>query len=273
MSNLSLRLISSFFLLIFFYFLISADRHWFNFFINIILFFTLWEYFRLIRFRMHKIENQVAYGSILGRIKLSLFDYILILFILLLNFLNFNEFNYLWLLIFFFIVCLFKVVGFNYKTIIGTFYVSLPFFILVEMRDSSDFILYFAFIIFFSILTDASAFFIGKKIGGIKLAKSISPNKTIAGSLGGVIVPTFICVIFYKNHDFSLIILSSILFSITVQVGDLIESTFKRYCFTKESSNLIPGHGGILDRLDGILLLVIVIAILKVMDFNFFFVV
>ena len=58
-----------------------------------------------------------------------------------------------------------------------------------------------------------------------------------------------------------------------VQFGDLLESFVKRKCFVKESSNLIPGHGGIMDRLDGVFLLIIVFSILNILDFNFFFIV
>ena len=100
---------------------------------------------------------------------------------------------------------------------------------------------------------DAFAYFFGKKMGGLKLAPSISPNKTISGFIGGIIMPTVICLfLFNKNNLFYDIILNSFLFSITVQIGDLIESKLKRVCGVKDCSNIIPGHGGLLDRLDGI---------------------
>ena len=78
---------------------------------------------------------------------------------------------------------------------------------------------------------------------------------------------------FINLKDAYLIVFSSIFFSIVVQFGDLLESYFKRLCNVKDSSNLIPGHGGVLDRLDGLFLLTIVIFILKILNFNFFFII
>ena len=68
------------------------------------------------------------------------------------------------------------------------------------------------------------------------------------------------------------IIFYSILFSIIIQIGDLIESKFKRICGVKDSSNIIPGHGGLLDRFDGIFLFLILISLLTILDYNLFFI-
>ena len=65
----------------------------------------------------------------------------------------------------------------------------------------------------------------------------------------------------------------TIILSIVAQVGDLVESKLKRYCHVKDSSNLIPGHGGILDRLDSILALIIFVTIMKLFNFDLFFIV
>ena len=121
-------------------------------------------------------------------------------------------------------------------------------------------------------IVDISAYFFGSIIGGPKIIPNISPNKTVSGFVGGIIVPIFFCtIIFFKNSNISNIIFLSFLFSIISQFGDLIESGFKRYCCVKDSSNIIPGHGGLLDRFDSIFALIVFISIIKLLDYNFFF--
>ena len=98
----------------------------------------------------------------------------------------------------------------------------------------------------------------GKLVGKHKLVPKISPNKTIEGLLGGVIMGTFIASSFYHvfiNPTISLVmvILITTALSIVGQIGDLVFSMIKRYYNKKDFSNLIPGHGGILDRFDSII--------------------
>ena len=144
----------------------------------------------------------------------------------------------------------------------------------IHLRQSSDFIGVFVFIISFAILVDVSAYLVGSTLKGKKLAPRISPNKTISGFFGGILIPLFFCILIYgKENYFINIIFFSIVMSILSQIGDLIESKFKRYCNVKDSSNLIPGHGGILDRMDSILILIIFVSLMKLIDYNFFFVV
>ena len=105
-----------------------------------------------------------------------------------------------------------------------------------------------------------------------KLAPSVSPNKTISGFIGGILTPCIVSLLlFYNNNNFFEILIFSILFSVTVQSGDLIQSKFKRYCGVKDCSNIIPGHGGMLDRLDGIFLFLILISLFVILDYNLFF--
>jgi phosphatidate cytidylyltransferase len=106
--------------------------------------------------------------------------------------------------------------------------------------------------------TDIGAYFAGKTIGGPKIAPSISPNKTWAGLIGGMIaamITAYGMVYFLINADiapFGILILGGVS-AILAQAGDFSESAWKRKFGIKDASNLIPGHGGVLDRLDGIL--------------------
>jgi phosphatidate cytidylyltransferase len=104
--------------------------------------------------------------------------------------------------------------------------------------------------------TDIFAFFAGKILGGAKLAPKISPNKTWSGLFGGVIASMaigFMSSFMFSGGVLFFIFLSALL-SIVEQISDLLESKFKRIFGVKDSSNIIPGHGGVLDRMDGMML-------------------
>ena len=124
-----------------------------------------------------------------------------------------------------------------------------------------------------TISTDVGGYIFGNLIGGRKLMKKISPNKTISGAFGGLIFSIiFLSSFFLKQTSYLGLFFYSIFFSIIVQIGDLFESYIKRKCYVKDSSNIIPGHGGLLDRFDGMFLLINVISILNILGFNFFFI-
>ena len=103
--------------------------------------------------------------------------------------------------------------------------------------------------------TDIAAYFTGRAIGGPKLAPAVSPGKTWSGALGGA-VAAVICgpllVLFYMRGVSIWIIGLSIVLSVLSQIGDLFESFMKRRYKVKDSSHLIPGHGGVMDRIDGL---------------------
>ena len=103
--------------------------------------------------------------------------------------------------------------------------------------------------------TDIGAFFAGRHIGGPRLAPRISPNKTWAGLLGGMTAAASISCLFASFSTFPNSIMQALwmgfLIAIVSQCGDLFESWLKRKAGVKDSGSLIPGHGGILDRLDG----------------------
>ncbi|MDX1401580.1 MAG: phosphatidate cytidylyltransferase [Kiloniellales bacterium] len=107
-------------------------------------------------------------------------------------------------------------------------------------------------------VTDTGAYFVGRKIGGAKLAPKISPGKTWAGFFGGVVLAAFAAAgmtLIYEVEGFNILklfVVGGVLAAVS-QAGDLLESHLKRQHNVKDSSGLSPGHGGILDRADGLL--------------------
>ena len=121
----------------------------------------------------------------------------------------------------------------------------------------------FLFILFICVLTDLGGYFFGKILKGPKLTK-ISPKKTISGFIGGFLLPLLIFYLFLKseilifniknlNENFLSTIFLIIAISFISQIGDITVSYFKRLSGIKNSGNIIPGHGGILDRIDGMI--------------------
>ena len=111
---------------------------------------------------------------------------------------------------------------------------------------------YVIFMFLLVIFTDVGCYYFGRKFGKHKLAPVISPNKTIEGSIGGVVcalVGGFIIAYFIKLPWYHTII-AGLLVTAFAQIGDLCESLLKRDAGVKDSGNLLPGHGGFLDRTD-----------------------
>ena len=111
------------------------------------------------------------------------------------------------------------------------------------------------FVISICILSDIGGFIFGKFFKGKKLTK-ISPNKTYSGMIGSFILSIIFCVIYSYTIsfvDFKTIFLLTILISFICQIGDLFISFLKRKAKIKDTGNILPGHGGVLDRIDGIL--------------------
>jgi phosphatidate cytidylyltransferase len=138
--------------------------------------------------------------------------------------------------------------------LIGFFYILIPLYATVKIRFYDAEILFWMFAIIWA--TDICAFFAGKALGGKKLAPDISPNKTWSGLGGGVIASALIGLVSSLMFSGSIVffVLISILLSVIEQASDLLESKFKRIFNVKDSGNIIPGHGGVLDRLDGLML-------------------
>lgn len=117
---------------------------------------------------------------------------------------------------------------------------------------------YLLFIMLITIFTDTFAYVVGRLIGKHKLAPSVSPNKTWEGFIGGMIFGTFISTVYYTtvfNYSGSIfkIILITLILSTIGQLGDLVFSSIKRHFNIKDFGNIMPGHGGVLDRLDSII--------------------
>lgn len=107
-------------------------------------------------------------------------------------------------------------------------------------------------------MTDSGAYFVGRKLGKTKLNERISPKKTIEGSIGGTITGVVCGMIFaaFYNVGFDawyIVLIASLILSITGQIGDLSLSAIKRHFAIKDFGNTLPGHGGILDRVDSLL--------------------
>ncbi|MFT5703022.1 MAG: phosphatidate cytidylyltransferase [Rickettsiales bacterium] len=144
----------------------------------------------------------------------------------------------------------------------GFFYILLPMFSAFKIRDNNPDILLWMFAII--VATDTFAYFAGKSFGGAKLAPTISPNKTWSGLAGGVVasmVIGFLSSFMFAGGIVFFILISAIL-SVLEQVSDLLESKIKRIFGVKDSGSIIPGHGGILDRFDGMVLVAPVVLML-----------
>ena len=120
---------------------------------------------------------------------------------------------------------------------------------------SPNYKLFFFYSIIVSIASDVGGYITGNIFKGKKLTK-ISPNKTISGSIGALIFSILLIPIFYNYLSFvniNFLFLATIFISIISQLGDLFISFLKRLAKVKDTGNILPGHGGILDRVDGIL--------------------
>jgi len=156
-------------------------------------------------------------------------------------------------------------------TAIGVMYVSVFASSLLLLRNIGDGDDGFDLVLFMLLLvwaTDIAAYFSGKLIGGPKIWVAISPNKTWAGLLGGMAAAGLIGIItsFFTSHSFILMFIGGALMAVVAQAGDFFESWVKRKFGVKDSGNIIPGHGGIMDRMDGFVTVATVFAFLVLIN-------
>ena len=169
----------------------------------------------------------------------------------------------------FFLVILFLIASFEWPKMVkkknlkffGIFFLLLSFYSVYLIRNIGLF--EFLMILIICITTDIGGYIFGKIFKGPKLI-SISPNKTYSGVIGGFLMPVITAYIIVSNfksyfqesqnfHDDLYFIITVFLVSSVSQIGDLIISFFKRASNIKDTGNLFPGHGGLLDRIDGMI--------------------
>ena len=148
----------------------------------------------------------------------------------------------------------------NIAKILGTIFIFFSIYSAYLFRNEQG-VYVFLFIIIISILTDVGGYFFGKTFKGPRLTK-ISPNKTYSGVIGSFILSIiggmtyfnlFVGNILMSVHEYIIVLLFIFLISLISQLGDLIISFYKRIAKLKNTGKILPGHGGLLDRIDGII--------------------
>ena len=142
----------------------------------------------------------------------------------------------------------------------GTMFLSIGFAVLYTLRESGMESLIYLLAI--TISADTFAYFTGVLFGKHKMIPAISPNKTWEGAIGGTVFAVTIASIYYLTYlnpdkNVLVVILATLFLTIISQFGDLIFSAMKRHSGIKDFSNIMPGHGGILDRLDSLILVML----------------
>ena len=139
----------------------------------------------------------------------------------------------------------------------GALYIGMPFnFYLLLYTSKPNGLVWTLFTIFAVVVSDAAALLVGSRIGRHPFFTTISPNKTVEGAIAGVVGAMIVMLIGVSavlGHSPLHGLLLGVLVGTSAEVGDLVESQMKRIAEVKDSSRLIPGHGGVLDRIDSIL--------------------
>ena len=184
-----------------------------------------------------------------------LYNYILISSLIIITVLSWIEFYAL-------IAKIFKkennnnmILRFIYKSMSLLYLSILIYFIIIIKSTNTEMVPVLIFSIVIAIVSDVGGLVVGKIFKGKKLTK-ISPKKTISGALGSIIFSLLLIPFFnnfFQDYKISILILITLTISLSAQIGDLFISFLKRKAKVKDTSNLLPGHGGVLDRIDGII--------------------
>jgi len=183
------------------------------------------------------------------------FSYIMIISLIIIAIISWIEFYALISKIFKKDILKDKFFRFSYKALSLIYLSALVYLIFTIESENFNLKIYLLYSVLVAILSDVGGLVCGKIFKGKKLTK-ISPNKTISGSIGSFMFSILLIPFFYKVQiDQSLVnfFLITIIISLTSQLGDLFISLIKRKAKVKDTSDLLPGHGGVLDRIDGII--------------------
>lgn len=149
--------------------------------------------------------------------------------------------------------------------LLGALYIGYGYAIMIDTIWTSNGLALTLMVLFVTWASDSGAYFVGKHFGKKKLWPAISPNKTVEGSMGGILFGVLLAVIvgvsFGNLGGIPSLIGSGLFIAIAGQFGDLVESAIKRTMGVKDSGNILPGHGGIFDRFDSLIFTFIVLRI------------
>lgn len=243
MKDLKIRVLSGIIGILLLFFLVNKGGLYLALSICLLSLIGLNEFYKAIKNMGHKPMENIGYIATLGIFLSSFFERISVAFILsavmisMLTILVFKKST--------------KVIDIG-LTLLSVLYI--PFFLFhIYYLDGSKYI-WLVFIIAFG--TDTFAYLSGNLLGKRKLSPNISPNKTIEGSLGGIMGSVFcttVYSIYYKLSPLWKLALLAVIASIFSQIGDLVASKIKRWAKIKDYGNIMPGHGGVLDRFDSII--------------------
>ncbi|WP_339047676.1 phosphatidate cytidylyltransferase [Candidatus Mesenet endosymbiont of Phosphuga atrata] len=147
---------------------------------------------------------------------------------------------------------------------LGLIAIALPNASLIYLYNLQNGIILLLWLVFSIWSIDTGAYFVGKSLGGWKICPMISPNKTWSGLAGAILASIAVsCLtsIFFRLFTIPHSLIIGFVIAIVAQLGDFTESAIKRICGVKDTSNIIPGHGGLLDRVDGFIFTAPLVAI------------